>query len=150
MIQRIQSVYLIIAILIQLAQLALTWVTYQIDIGSYAMSGIKSDVPSGKTDMLTVGLSLSIALLLFVLGSFKNRKRQLSFSIFAMILVLLNLAIFAWVHNSNIQLMLKLGAVSINYHLTVVMPLISAVAIFMARSAIKRDEELVRSVDRLR
>lgn len=150
MIQRIQSVYLVIAILIQLAQLALTWVTYQIDIGSYAMSGIKSDVPSGNTDILTVGLSLSIALLLFVLGSFKNRKRQLSLSIFAMVLVLINLAIFAWVHYNNIQLMLKLGAVSINYHLTVVMPLISAVAIFMARSAIKRDEELVRSVDRLR
>lgn len=155
MIQRIQSLYLFISFV-----LVLLWyfmplaeiVTYE---SSYYFSiyGIKNPEENNwiyHTIIISIITSLASIGTIATIFLYKNRKQQIKASQFLLLLytalissafLLIDTAKSAFPSNNNIL---------INYKLSVLFPLISLVLIFMAIKAIKKDEELVRSADRLR
>lgn len=123
MIQRIQTIYLLIIVLINSIVLFL----FPIDF------------------ITNIGMGIVAGLALISIFLFKNRKKQF---VLNRINILCNLIILGvlvyWKLNSS-------GEVEISEKgVLVLVPLISIVFLFMANRAIRRDEQLVKSADRLR
>lgn len=151
MIQRIQTVYLLIALLLQVAQLFLRWSTYLHGEDTFYLNGLESTVGSVSAIPLTVVLALSIAAVLITLLRFKDRPYQMRLASISILTVLLSYAGFAWVHYQNIEaLKAEFESMDMGYGVPVAMPLIACILIWLARKAIKKDDQLVKSVDRLR
>lgn len=151
MIQRIQSVYLLIAVMLQAISLILNWSTYILGETYHALSGMSSTYEGVSAMPLMLGILVSIILLLAVIFQFKNRKKQMLWANLTMIQMLVIMGLFSWVHyrmisrlrNSEIDL-------EIGYGVAVVFPIVSLVLTWLAKKAIKKDDDLVRSADRLR
>jgi uncharacterized membrane protein len=94
---------------------------------------------------IVIGLML---LTLFVLFSYKNRKRQLLLGRLNYFLILA-LVVVVFLTISDIQEQLNDGN-SNPYGIAAYLPIISLGFHLLANRAIKRDEELVKSLDRLR
>lgn len=151
MIQRIQTVYLLIALLAQTAQLFLPWATYFHEEGAFFVNGLNTTVDGVSAIPLTVTIALSIAAVLITIMRYKDRSYQQKLAGVSMIMALLTIGGFAWVHWNNIQALKdQFGEVDMGYGFAFALPLISIILIWMARRAIKKDEDLVKSVDRLR
>jgi putative effector of murein hydrolase len=151
MIQRIQSVYLLIAACIQIAVFFLVWSSYFVDDQSFFLTGLESSVGSISAMPLTLSIAVSIALMLATLISFKNRASQMRLANIVMLQLLLVFGIFGFAHYQIIQTIKEsFGQVEIGYGLAVATPFISMILIWLAKKAIKKDDDLVKSVDRLR
>jgi uncharacterized membrane protein YhdT len=147
MIQRIQTVYLLIALVLAVLGFFLDWVVYTTDAGSEVLKPFSNDTVSNST--LTFLLALLSGLLVATIVQFKQRKQQMRNAKMSIAASLLVLAGFALDHYLNIQ---EIGSaqVEMNYGIAVVLPILCAVLSWMALKAIKKDEDLVKSVDRLR
>ena len=129
MLQRIQTIYLIVTILLSIA---LYFTSQDVEVlGSYRMVG-----------MAACG---SLLLSLITIFSYKNRPRQILFN-------KVNIFINALLIGLLVYWMLNLsGGISIpEKGIEFVFPLIALVFFAMANRNIKKDEKLVKSVDRLR
>ncbi|MFN4234729.1 MAG: DUF4293 domain-containing protein [Bacteroidia bacterium] len=155
MIQRIQTVYLFIS-----SVLILLWyffplaeiVTYE---SSYTFSiyGIKNPEDN---NWIYHTLVISIIAAIASIGSiatiflYKNRKQQIKVSQFLLLLFTAVIAsAFLLIDNAKKSIS-NSETITVNYKIAITFPLIALVLIFMAIKAIKKDEELVRSADRLR
>ena len=99
-----------------------------------------------KNQPLILGLIIAPVLLIFIsIFNYKNRKLQFVINRIAIVLnfVLLGVFVFQSQIVSGGTFVPKKGIV-------VLFPIISIVFLAMANKAIKRDEDLVKSVDRLR
>ncbi|WP_115462603.1 DUF4293 domain-containing protein [Winogradskyella aurantiaca] len=136
MIQRIQTVYLMFALLISAGLIFVfpLWVDAQ-SIDIYAQ------------DQLAVfgGFLVSSALSFISILSFKNRKRQFVLGRLNIILNFILLAFFVYV-SLNLSGEIQVSEKGIG----MLIPVISIVCLALANKAIKKDEDLVKSVDRLR
>lgn len=152
MIQRIQTLYLLLAGLlpaftfffpVALLVKGDAWLTMT-SIG-YDMANV-GEMAGRHPWGLAVMAALSVLLPFVALFSYKNRKRQLS-----------------WVHcalTSNMVWYLSLIAyafsaagksgLSLSFALCCLLPLLAMVALWMARRGIRHDEALVRAADRIR
>ncbi len=136
MLQRIQTVYLIISILI-LGALYM-WFPVIMDTND--------NVIIHQNEPLVLGLLFgSIALSLISILNFKKRKQQFVLNRLSIILnfVLLGVFVYRSLTLSGETLVSEKG-------IGVLLPIISIVFLVLANKAIKRDEDLVKSVDRLR
>ena len=99
-----------------------------------------------KAIPLTILLAVIILLLLITIFSYKNRILQMRLSVFSILLMLgsLGLIYFYSLHGKN-----KTGG-EIFYLYPLVFPAVSAILTFLAFKGVKKDEELVRSYDRIR
>lgn len=136
MIQRIQSLYIVIAILLNgvLSFYLPLWITSE-NVEIFAVS---------QPIALTLFL-VSALISIITLFSFKKRKRQFVLGRINIILNFVLVGVFAyWT--------LKLpGEMDISEKgIGMLLPIISIVFIALANKAIKKDEDLVKSVDRLR
>jgi len=96
-----------------------------------------------QTDFVGMILAaLSIGLSLFTIFRFKNRKSQLSF---IWLNLLVTLGLLAWIL-VRINNMVGSGG----YRLGAFVPVAVIILLFMARSGIRKDEKLLKSLDRLR
>ena len=94
---------------------------------------------------IVIGL---LALTAFIMFSYKNRKRQL---VLGRVNYFLILALVVFIHVSIKKILGQMGAgQSIVYGISTYLPVVSLVFQFLANRAIKKDEELVKSLDRLR
>lgn len=136
MIQRIQSLYLLIAILLNgvLSFYLPLWVTSE-NIEIYALS-----------QPVAVSLfSLSVLISFITLFSFKKRKRQFVLGRINIILNFVLVGVFAyWTLSLPGEMDISEKGIGM------LLPIISIVFIALANKAIKKDEDLVKSVDRLR
>ena len=135
MIQRIQSVYLILVVLLAVA--VPVWLPlWDIDgVAQYAYdhSWIK---------YMFIG-SAMMALLSFF--SYKDRKRQFVLNRLNLLLNLILLGVFVY-HSLNLS-----GETAVSEKgIGMLIPIFSIVLLVLANKAIKKDEDLVKSVDRLR
>ena len=128
-IQRVQSIYLLVAIL--------------------AMTGLFATVQDveifGNTFWVKVSAVVSAMLSVITLFSFKNRKKQILFNY-------LNILINALLVCLLVFWMLNLSG-GINFPekgIEFVFPLVALVMFVLANYNIRKDEKLVKSVDRLR
>ena len=137
MLQRIQTVYLLIAGVISATLCFL--IPY--GEGQDGVSLFAVNTP------LVLGLFLGSGVLSFLaIFLFKNRKLQFVLGRLNIILNLITLGVFVyWILATSGE-----ASVALEKGVGKLIPVISIVFIVLANKAIKRDEQLVKSVDRLR
>jgi len=134
--QRIQTIYLFIAALV--AGLLIFFIPLYGDS--------QEAMVWAKNDMLYLALFLGSATL-SIITIFLFKKRQNQF-VLGRLNILLNFALLGvLVYRSQI---LSGGAAALEKGIGIAIPLVSIVFIALANKAIMRDEDLVKSVDRLR
>ncbi|MFN0274859.1 MAG: DUF4293 domain-containing protein [Chitinophagales bacterium] len=131
MIQRIQSVYLLLAAIICVAFLFVP-----------AGSNVSGDIIP-EQNSISAALSIATAFLsLAAIFLFKNRKLQLRICFICIALLLVTMA------NVYSTITKPEGEHSISYFFAT--PLVAAILFFLASRAIRKDEELVKSMERFR
>ncbi|GGG38274.1 hypothetical protein GCM10011344_43890 [Dokdonia pacifica] len=136
MIQRIQSIYLALA---GIVSIALPFV-----FSLYADS--EGNAVWAKDDPVIIGLFTLIAVLSFII-IFLYKKRQNQFVLGRLTIILNFVLLGVLVYRSQI---ISGGTAVLEKGIGMIIPLISIVLLALANKAIKRDEDLVKSVDRLR
>jgi len=158
MIQRIQTVYLSLAVIAMGLLFAFPLAQFFSETGAYIFSvtGLKNMVPDGTIAFnpliflpLSIGATVTGLLALFTIFQYKNRAFQIKLtSIGVLLCIALIMAIFfLYIHIIE----KKIGIVP-DYRKAygIYLPLVALVFMVMANRAIKRDDKLVRSADRLR
>ena len=144
MIQRVQSLYLLMAFLISgvLAFLVLLWVN--INGTEYYLTGMISE-DSWELVSIPIGFILSTILSLLAIINFKNRKSQIKLNRFNLVtnLYLLGIIVYLLLSLSGENFISEKG-------IGLFLPVIVIVLLVLANKATQKDEELVKSVDRLR
>ena len=136
MIQRIQSIYLLLIVLIN------SILPFFVDLW-VSVSGEKINV---QNNVLFLSLFIASAVLAFVcIFLFKNRKNQFVINRLNIILNLFLLGFFVY-RSLNLSGETEVSEKGIG----MLIPIVSIVFLVIANRAIKRDEDLVKSVDRLR
>lgn len=135
MIQRIQSIFLFLAGLVSLV------ISNLVDLWKAGAEWMQSN------DYIYIfSLFISSGILSFlVLFLYKNRKRQLIYNYINIVLnlVLVGLLIYRLFNLPGEGIHSQKG-------IGLILPLISIILLFMANNGIKKDEKLVKSVDRIR
>lgn len=139
MIQRIQTVWLLLAVLVMAG--IFYFPIYKFPEGT--------DLTIGNNYLAIALTGLSIILSLVAIFSFKNRKSQVSL---CWVNILVCLALLAWLFYSvSAGQSLPAGTNTGGYYwVGAFLPLIAVILLFMARGAIRKDEKLIKSMDRLR
>ncbi len=136
MLQRIQTVYLMLSVLIMGA--LYLWFPVIMDKDG--------TVIIDRGEPLVFGLVMfSIILAVFSIVSFKNRKKQFVFNRLNILSNFILLGVFVYR-----SLTLSGEALVSEKGIGIFLPLISIVFLVLANKAIKKDEDLVKSADRLR
>ncbi len=149
MIQRIQTLWFFLAAVFAalifffpVIELTSSNDVHVYEYASISIAGINNLVQSGY---IIAGLTGVIGLLSFVaIFLFKNRNLQMRISVFASLLVIflvILLGYFSWSKIANPTATIGLSAI---------LPLIIFIFLLMARRAVKKDDDLVKSVDRIR
>lgn len=155
MLQRIQSIYLLLAALV-LALLFVFPLVHDVYVNGQTVSVKVSGVyaaASGPAKQIQAFIPLSIAtafavlMPLGILFSFKNRSRQMLLCYAAMgVLIAYSYWVSVTVKNAINDAYLSMS----NYGIGIISLSVSIFLILLAQKAIQRDEKLVRSADRLR
>jgi transcription termination factor Rho len=135
MIQRIQSIYLLLVTLV--AGVLPLFVPLYVLEGSPVMA---------SEDVWIISLFVLIALEAFAtIFLFKNRQQQLMLNVFNMLLNLILLGVFVY------RTLMMSGETAVSEKgIGMLLPVISIVLLVLANRAIRKDERLVKSADRLR
>lgn len=136
MIQRIQSIYLLIAAIVS-AVLIFVFPLYSNEV---------SGVVRAENNPVFMGMFLGSAILSLI-TIFLFKKRKLQFVLGRLNIILNFILLGVLVYQSQI---LSGGDFSPEKGIGMFIPVISIVLLALANKAIKRDEDLVKSVDRLR
>lgn len=152
MIQRIQTLYLIIADLLIAFLLFLPVAVVSGKDGKMydvTLMGLTSPGTEGGTQHLwplIIFAGLVMVFLVWVIFRYGNRALQIRLSYVAVILLLsLNALIYFYVWTSQNSM----GGIS-SLSIFFTFPLVAAVFVFMAIRGITKDEQLVKSIDRIR
>lgn len=143
MIQRIQSVYLVMAtvssgVMIFLLNL---WYNRITDIKAYDLL-FQNDISLTLVPVLFV---LSAFVSFVTIFKFKNRKLQMKLGRLTILINLILLGLFVYL----LQTLSGEASVS-EKDIGMFLPLLTILLVLLANRAIKKDEDLVKSVDRLR
>lgn len=134
MIQRIQTLYLLIAL--------------AADAGFYFAGQTESNAAVGAWSMASINQTIQLIVMVLIVWSifkFKQRLHQFVLNRLSIILNFVLVGVFAY-QSLNLP-----GETSVSQKgIGVLLPIISIVLLVLANKAIKRDEDLVKSVDRLR
>lgn len=149
MIQRIQSIYLVIALIFTGLMTLFSWVEYGVGEEVFAFNPSTNNEKIDSILLLPV-IIIGLFVAIFALIQFKNRKFQMKLTRIGMLVSLLEFLAFGLFHYLNISKLKELGDVTIGYNPIVVLPLINIVLFWLAYKGIKKDDDLVKSVDRLR
>jgi hypothetical protein len=152
MIQRIQTLFLAFALIIMglLLWLPLGEITANEKIYAFSLSGVV-DVITGQCTYQTWGLKVLTGIILLfqvvIIFSYKKRVGQARMAALNILLMLI-FVIACWLFVKSSAKSLGYAIYSLKVFLA--FPLISVLLNYMAIRAIRRDEALVRSVDRIR
>ena len=154
MIQRKQTLFLLLAALLVLSTWLFPIASYQstaeiyelMTYGLYTADGIKVKDADLKMPF-SILLSLLVLALVIAIFMYKNRPRQMRF-VRGSYLLMLAIIAFMFITDNSVGAYLE-GAER-TFGLSFVMPLVALVLTVMAERGIRADEKLVRSMDRLR
>jgi len=162
MIQRIQSVYLaIVAILSTVSlfstigkfvaggEIVSTFSNFSFSADKEPFSQVESCGPWALGVLLIIVLLLSI----LTIGLFNHRMKQVRLAVFSSILLVGYIAVYAffsWVFQGKLQTTAPDADVHFQLCATAVYPLVCLILNIMAIHRIRKDEKLVRSLDRIR
>lgn len=150
MIQRKQTVYLILAVLFACICMFMPLGTFvPKGMGVNSIMYASQIVHDGHSDfsvfplfavLLVSGVMSAVTIFLY-----KNRKRQSAVCVWGMIILLVWYALFAY-----FSLCGKISDVTFCPKFASILPLVSMISLYMARRGILYDERLVRAADRIR
>lgn len=153
MIQRIQTVFLLIATILMafvafmpFAEVATTAELAIYELGFKGLVGSNVPAPEFNTIPMSILIALCIGLCVATILLYKNRMLQIRLSVVNIVL-LLGLMGLMYYYVRSAQSIVD-GTTS--YSIIFMFPLAAAILVFLALRAIARDEALVRSLDRLR
>lgn len=162
MIQRIQSIYLLVAMvsgfglfLTAINTLTTNGLEFNFSLfGLHQTQGVSINYQSNSMALMVLNI-LFIALSILAIFMFKKRKRQIliaNISIVTLIALCVSAFVYSNTHLTKIADVLRIppNMISINYGIGALFPIVAIVFTFLAIRAIKKDEELVRSADRIR
>jgi len=161
MIQRVQSIFLLIATIIPIVLIfiPLGYVDTELARYTYNSISLKEMIPDGASIIrlyyLAFCFALTAALTCFALFRYKNRIKQMQTVSFAMIVFLITLLLVLWIC-PDIIFKKYFAARMQDYQFTfntvplLILIIVEALCLFLANRFIKKDEELVRSADRIR
>lgn len=141
MIQRIQSVWLLLAA--AAAFLSMQFPFYSgniVDAGQAKHFAYFTAKSHTLLTILTAGVGIAALVAIFL---FKNRKQQFRITLITLLVSVINLVLFFTQSKTFVP-----GEG--NYNLTAIFAIIVPVFLIMAMRGIRRDEKLVKSLDRLR
>lgn len=144
MIQRIQSVYLLLATLVSggLIFVLNLWTNTE-GIEFFAMDSFNTE--DFLLKMMSALFFVSAAWTLLAIFQFKNRKLQFVLGRLSILINFILLGILVY-FTQNLS-----GEINVSEKgIGLLIPIITIVLVVLANKAIKKDEELVKSVDRLR
>ncbi|XZF12972.1 DUF4293 domain-containing protein [Chitinophagaceae bacterium MMS25-I14] len=145
MIQRIQTVWLLLAALVNAVLFEVNLYTAHM-VQNGADTEVKINVTGHYPTLLIAAVITLIPLIAIFL--FKNRKRQRALTAFGIVATIGFIAtIIMRVTNLNNSVPAPTNG---SYSILSVLPVISAVFLVMAIKGIRKDEKLVKSLDRLR
>ena len=158
MIQRIQSLFLLLSSLFYLVYwlFGLEWYLegFNIIINLPFLSNIEISIILNSLIYLTTYIPLIISILCFIsILYFKNRKRQLFLSKIALCLSFLMCMNTVWFFYFSLNYLVSLmpsKSMEILLYLAIINPFINSFLIYLSIRFIKRDSELVRSLNRIR
>ncbi len=155
MLQRIQSIYLFLVFVFALlyalfpvAQLDSETALYTVRLIQFGSIFAETPLTMGFLGVMAVVLWFAVAIMtVYMTFQYKNRLFQIKLSKLNMLLhAALVLVSFFFVDNLREQL----DNATMSYGAGILFPVISLIFILMAIKAIRRDENLVRSADRIR
>jgi hypothetical protein len=163
MLQRIQSIYLFTAVLCGAALFLSAFNTFnfqqlEFNFSLFGLHQIKGEPNLNYTAPAYTLMLICCAFIVvnsFTIFSFNNRKKQMKLAGLG-ILIIAGFSVaeffFAKHHQSKIAeiLNVEISKIEINYGIGTLMPILALVMNILAIRAIKKDEELVRSADRIR
>jgi len=147
MIQRIQTLYLLISAILVAFLFALPFAEIVKDGSIYLFNfkGILLDGTLKENGMaISVLIGIIIALHGFAILSYKNRIRQIRVIVFSILLMLGLFGMFFFFTYYTFS-----GA-QISFKLSLVFPLVAIILDYLAIRSIGKDEALIRSIDRIR
>lgn len=154
MIQRIQTVYLLLAVVAMALLFAFKIAEVSTDTGVAVLTayGATANGDALALEILVLPPWIFTALITVVLAaciaSFKNRKRQMVLGRLSYLLILGFLVYLYFAADSMADALKTTDA--IRYGAGIYLPVAAIAFVFLANRAIKKDEDLVRSLDRLR
>jgi hypothetical protein len=155
MLQRIQSIYLLLAGL-ALAALFFFPLVHNVYVDSKPLTimvtGVYEDVNGQLTHTqfftaLTGATAIAALLPLAVIFGYKNRKQQINLCYAAMLLII---GYSYWTSQSVKTIVGDADLTLSNFGIGIILLSVSLLLIVLAQKAIQRDEKLVKSADRLR
>ncbi len=118
--------------------------------GNYVFNSFLIDNISSEKDLFTYPIAIYIILtvLAHVLAImlFKNRGLQMRVTTFLSIFLIGFYGLIAFYY----FVVINFEIIHVKPQLTLIIPLVSAILVFMANRRIKKDEDLIRSADRIR
>lgn len=141
MIQRIQSLYLLLAILAVAA----------VFLFDAVWPGGHTDVPSWMPGAMFLVSFVTVAISIWAILLYNDRRRQLRVVLFAQIATIVLIAVFLYgLWDAGELRGLLAGPGGAWKLVAIALPFVAYVFLLLARKGIERDIELVRSIDRLR
>lgn len=141
MIQRIQSIYLFIAVLLSAALFYLP--LFEVPAGT--ADAAKQFMITNNALLLVLNSAIGI-LAFVIIFLFMNRPLQMRLCRLALILIFIMIGLLFYTSDAILNGLDQ----KVTFKIGTYLPLIQVVIIFLAHRAIKKDEKLVRSADRLR
>ncbi len=162
MIQRIQSLFLLVAAIIPIVLLFIPFGYINTEDSQFLFNAIslKYNIPEGHTIVRVYYVALCLiicsALSLIALFSYKNRIRQTHIISINMIVYLVALMLILWLC-PDVIFKKYFATRGVDFEFTfaykaliLILICVEAVCLYLANKFIKKDEALVRSADRLR
>ncbi|MGB0167017.1 MAG: DUF4293 domain-containing protein [Luteibaculum sp.] len=157
MLQRIQTVYLILAVIAQflfnvLSIASFTKNDFSWELSAYAFKGSQEiDVPLYFISFGGVAINILALATAYLIFLFKKRRLQLKLAhVIYFLLLVLTVAMYFNLNSIREILSAQYGELEVSYNLSSYLPVIAIAFILLAIRSIKKDEELVRSLDRIR
>ncbi|MEI6185206.1 MAG: DUF4293 domain-containing protein [Bacteroidota bacterium] len=142
MIQRIQTIWLLLATAMGITSLKLpTYSGHRIN--DVIPPIVVSNITGSYNIMLMVATIATATLAFLAIFLFKNRKLQIKVVSTALVLSLITLFLYYWQSKAFI-------VAESNYTLTAILPISIPVWLILAIRGITKDEKLIKSLDRLR
>lgn len=149
MIQRIQTVFWAIIAILFIVMIPADWMSLTVTDGDYIFSamGVSKAGATVITGFPLMGYLIGLAALNIV-TIFLYKKRVLQARL-SMLTILLSLCFYllVWMYR---QMSFEGDVVAANWMWPLILPLINAILAYLARRGAVKDEEKVRSLDRLR
>jgi hypothetical protein len=152
MIQRIQTIFIFISFVLSLLLIFLPFAEILVGAQIYKYNAFSISLLSENNEIITHTypiISLIVILSLLLLLSILLYKKRLLQLRLCFISIMLSFGIYGIGYFYIYKISSEYETI-INYSYTVIFPLISIVLLIMAMRSIKKDEKLIRSLDRIR